>query len=68
MAGAFFAQSRQPGATVQLTIDGKTLRGNRGGGASCGGAPARRAKGKRTAAPRLLETNAGQSGSGDAIL
>ena len=30
MAGAFFAQSRQPGATVQLTIDGKTLRGSIG--------------------------------------
>ena len=26
--GAFFAQSRQPGATVQLTIDGKALRGS----------------------------------------
>ena len=36
MAGAFFAQSRQPGATVQLTIDGKTLRGSIGTGETRG--------------------------------
>ena len=36
MAGAFFAQSRQPGATVQLTIDGKTLRGSIGAGETRG--------------------------------
>ena len=36
MVGAFFAQSRQSGSTVHLTIDGKTLRGSIGAGETRG--------------------------------
>ena len=72
MAGAFFAQSRQPGATVQLTIDGKTLRGSIGAGETRGEhllaaylpgegvvlaqVAVDRKENEITAAPRLLET------------
>ena len=72
MAGAFFAQSRQPGATVQLTIDGKTLRGSIGTGETRGEhllaaylpgegvvlaqVAVDRKENEITAAPRLLET------------
>ena len=72
MAGAFFAQSRQPGPTVQLTIDGKTLRGSIGTGETRGEhllaaylpgegvvlaqVAVDRKENEITAAPRLLET------------
>ena len=72
MAGAFFAQSREPGATVQLTIDGKTLRGSIGAGETRGEhllaaylpgegvvlaqVAVDRKENEITAAPRLLET------------
>lgn len=70
--GAFFAQSRQPGPTVQLTIDGKTLRGSIGAGETRGEhllaaylpgegvvlaqVAVDRKENEITAAPRLLET------------
>jgi len=72
MVGAFFAQSRQPGPTVQLTIDGKTLRGSIGTGETRGEhllaaylpgegvvlaqVAVDRKENEITAAPRLLET------------
>lgn len=70
--GAFFAQSRQQGPTVQLTIDGKTLRGSIGAGETRGEhllaaylpgegvvlaqVAVDRKENEITAAPRLLET------------
>ena len=72
MAGAFFAQSRRLGAMVQLTIDGKTLRGSIGTGETQGEhllaaylpgegvvlaqVAVDREENEITAAPRLLET------------
>lgn len=72
MVGAFFAQSRPPGATVQLTIDGKTLRGSIGAGETQGEhllaaylpgegvvlaqVAVDRKENEIAAAPRLLET------------
>lgn len=72
VVGAFFAQSRQPGATVQLTIDGKTLRGSIGAGETRGEhllaaylpgegvvlaqVAVDRKENEITAVPRLLET------------
>ena len=72
MVGAFFAQSRQPGTMVQLTIDGKTLRGSIGAGETRGEhllaaylpgegvvlaqVAVDRKENEITAAPRLLET------------
>ena len=72
MIGAFFAQSRQQGPSVQLTVDGKTLRGGIGAGETRGQhLPAAylpgegvalaqvmvdRKENEITAAPRRLET------------
>ena len=72
VVGAFFAQSQQPGATVQLTIDGKTLRGSIGAGETRGEhllaaylpgegvvlaqVAVDRKENEITAVPRLLET------------
>ena len=72
MVGAFFAQSRQPGVAVQLTIDGKTLRGSIGAGQTRGEhllaaylpgegvvlaqVAVDRKENEITAAPRLLKT------------
>ena len=72
MIGAFFAQSRQQGAPVQLTVDGKTLRGSIGAGETRGQrllaaylpgegvvlaqVAVDRKENEITAAPRLLET------------
>ena len=72
MMGAFFAQSRQQGPSVQLTVDGKTLRGGIGAGETRGQhLPAAylpgegvalaqvmvdRKENEITAAPRRLET------------
>ena len=71
MIGAFFAQSRQQGAPVQLTVDGKTLRGSIGAGETRGQhllaaylpgegvvlaqVAVDRKENEITAAPRLLE-------------
>ena len=72
VVGAFFAQSRQPGATVQLTINGKALRGSIGAGETRGEhllaaylpsegvvqaqVAVDRKENEITAVPRLLET------------